>query len=127
MQYVPLIIFGLGIAMVFWSIFKTGNYETNAYGLTLKKVSDMETAHEAMQADVEQLKKDYRDALIYSQTAKTLCEQAEKDIQAVHAYCAKLKESQLLLQNELSNKRPIIKFPPIQVEVVSPKTKAKSK
>ncbi len=46
----------------------------------------------------------------------------KKEIEAVQDHCAKLREGQFDLQNQVSKKRPLIKLPtgPIQVEIYTP-------
>lgn len=52
-------------------------------------------------------------------------EDSEKTIDDIQTHCAKLRKSQISLQDQISKKRPLIKMPkgPIAIEVYTPTTK----
>lgn len=126
MSQIALIIFVLGAAMLFSSVFVYSKANDTDGTKTLRMISELKAKQTEMESlllsNIETVGNNnvkVDGVLKLVETVKAYCLEMEHEIDSVQLHCDKIREGQIKLQDQLSNKRPVIKIQnPIPVQVV---------
>ena len=126
---VGIVIFILGFLMIVASIYVYSSKDHSAYQEVLETV----TKQQAKIADLDKL---ISSNILSVGNCNVKCDEVEKKIEKLsesckdnessivnlQVFCTKMKETQIDMQDKISNKRPVLKFmQPVPVEIVDKK------
>lgn len=118
------------ICIMVGAIYLYNRSENTAFHDVLKQLKVYKSERDVDRVEINSLKGkiDFRDKIIKELSEKISCVESKlKDIKVdvddVQDHCAKVREQQMQLRDQLSNKRPVIKMAsPLSIQIVDQKT-----
>lgn len=124
-----ILFFMVGAACLFVAVYIYGRSEDTAYHKTLEQYNNLVGEYDSLKRSNEELSKSNIElttkisalsGTIESQSAKM--NEVVQDCENAQTHCANIRESLIKLQDQVSKRRPVMKFEgPIQLEIISNK------